>query len=65
MYSVARREMVKEHTAQSIHTGTPHICGKKLVMLLEETKCSEKDNATVSECNIALEHFSNAVMEKW
>lgn len=65
MYSVARREMVKEHRAQRIPTGTPHICGKKLLTLLRETNCSEKDNATISECSIALEHFSNRVMEKW
>lgn len=57
--------MVKAHTAQSIHTGTPHIFGKKLLMLLRETNCSEKDNEAVSECNITLEHFSNTVMEKW
>lgn len=64
MYSDARKEMVKAHTAQSIHTGTPHIFGKKLLMLLRETNCSEKDNEAVSECNITLEHFSNTVMEK-
>lgn len=61
MYSVARREMVKAHTAQA----HPVSVAKKLLKLLRETNCSEKDNETVSECNVMLKHFSNTVMEKW